>query len=104
MVPYRRGEDSTRRHARRLYTNLKFRAKVRAWASGHGIDLKISNEGHHWRFMLRDGVAEWWPSSAKLVINRAYDAGIHVHDYAQLMKQLTKKWNLNEDSDDGDYA
>lgn len=91
VVPYRPGEQPAKRHARRLYTNLKFQAKVRAWAKSHGIELKISNKGHHWRFILRDNVAEWWPSSAKLVINKAYAAGIHVHDYKQLMKQLTKE-------------
>jgi|GEM_PF-1728511 len=95
VVPYRRGEDPAERHARRLYTNLKFQEEVRAWAQRHGIVLKIKNEGHHWIFEYRNRVAEWWPSSAKLVIDRAYSKGIHVHDYKQLIKYLTKEWNLN---------
>lgn len=95
IVPYRRGEDAANRHQRRLYINLKLQGEVKGWAKANKIDLQIKNDGHHWIFKFHRSVAEWWPSSAKLVFNRAYEAGIHVHDYKQLMKELTEKWNLN---------
>lgn len=33
-------------------------------------------------------VAEWWPSSAKMVLNKNYPNGIHIHDYQQAMAEL----------------
>lgn len=96
IVPLRPKESSSGRHARRLYTNLRQQGPIRAWAKQFGIDLKISNEGHHWRFILGTEVAEWWPSSAKLVINRDYAAGIHAHDYEQVMEYLAREWNLTQ--------
>jgi len=95
VVPYRRWEDPAGRHARRLYTNLKYQADVRVWAQRLGIDLKISNEGHHWRLVFGTRVAEWWPSSAKLVLDRNYDSGVHVHDFQQVVGYLENQWNLD---------
>jgi len=30
-------------------------------------------------------LAEWWPSSAKLVLNKKWEEGIHCHDYKQAL-------------------
>jgi hypothetical protein len=38
------------------------------WAAG--TTLRITNEGHHWQIADGGFLAEWWPSSAKLVIGK----------------------------------
>lgn len=53
------------------------------------------------KIILRGAVAEWWPSSAKLVLDRKYERGVHAHDYEQVMRYLTKAWNLEERPPDG---
>lgn len=35
-------------------------------------------------------IAEWWPSSAKLVLNKDWDNGIHTHDVDQLINELAR--------------
>ena len=46
--------------------------QVRAWAERYGCLLRVLNDGHHWLFQKPGFMAEWWPSSAKLAINREY--------------------------------
>ena len=86
IVPYQRGEGFRTRHARRLSANLEQEANVRRWCAQRGLKLRITNEGHHWQ--ITDGffLAEWWPSSAKLVIGKKWHDGIHCHDYKQMLK------------------
>lgn len=36
-------------------------------------------------------VAEWWPSSAKLVLNRDYDRSFHAHDWTGVVPFLEEK-------------
>jgi hypothetical protein len=88
IVQYRRGEDFRTRHARRLRANLEQEEDVRRWCGQKGLILRITNEGHHWQ--ITDGVflAEWWPSSAKLVINKRWHDGIHCHDHKQALKVI----------------
>lgn len=86
LVPFRKGEDASTRHSRRLGTNLRRQQEVRRWCHENGISLRITNDGHHWQFIKTSFVAEWWPSSAKLVINKRWDDGVHCHDHCQAMK------------------
>jgi len=51
-----------------------------------GLTLRITNEGHHWQIADEGFLAEWWPSSAKLVIGKKWHDGIHCHDYKQALK------------------
>jgi hypothetical protein len=79
---FRPGEDPKDRHARRLRTNLTLgRYRMEGWCADHGIEFDVKNEGHHWVFLLGDARVEWWPSSAKLVVDKRFNAGIHCHDY-----------------------
>jgi hypothetical protein len=52
------------------------------------LTLRITNEGHHWRIADGGFLAEWWPSSAKLVIGKKWHDGIHCHDYKQALKVI----------------
>jgi hypothetical protein len=81
IVPFKREEDPMRRHTRRLDTNLCYQPHVREWCGKNAYTLLITNDGHHWQFKKGDFLAEWWPSSAKLVINKQWHSGIHCHDY-----------------------
>ena len=76
------------RHSRRLAVNLSNQAKLRRWCEENDLTLQITNQGHHWQVMQNGFVAEWWPSSAKLVINKQWHAGIHCHDYEQAFQVI----------------
>ena len=77
------------RHGRRLRSNLRYESQVREWCRGHGFALRISNEGHHWQLTKEKFVAEWWPSSAKLVVNKQWVRG-HCHDYGQALEMIER--------------
>jgi len=49
-----------------------------------GFTLRILNGGHHWELTRPGLTVEWWPSSAKCVINKNWPGGVHVHDHEQL--------------------
>lgn len=78
------------RHDRRLAFNMGKRDLVRKWAEENGVELKISNNGHHWRFKRGRRNAEWWPSSAKMVLQRQYNADHHIYDHEQAIEVLRR--------------
>ena len=80
VVPYRRSEDFRTRHACRLRANLEQKANLRQWCEQRRLTLRIPNEGHHWQITDGSFPAEWWPSSAKLVIGKRWHDGIHCHE------------------------
>lgn len=93
IVPFNPCEPSMVRHQRRLETNLTNKQSVLDWCATNGVTLQIKNMGHHWIFTKGQLLAEWWPSSAKLVVGKKYAHGIHVHDFQQAIDQLTKVFN-----------
>lgn len=88
QVPYIYGEPAMGRHNRRRRAALEAEANVRRWCANRGVRLVISNEGHHWRFSTAEWVAEWWPSSAKLVFDKDWNRATHVHDSSQVLAKL----------------
>jgi hypothetical protein len=57
----------------------------------NGFALRVNNEGHHWMWQKGGFVAEWWPSSAKLVFNRNYDRSFDAHDWTTVIPFLESK-------------
>lgn len=98
IIPFRPHEHPMDRHERRKQANLNHEAAIRAILAPHNIKLQINNHGHHWIF-TRDGQkVEWWPSSAKMVMNQAWDKGIHVHDYEQALGQVGRFFGIQPDT------
>jgi len=111
-VPFVPGEDASSRHWRRKGVALDMLGEVRAWCHSHGVNVCPRNEGHHWTFTWCTGerrpdalyerskrvvhVAEWWPSSAKLIFQKLWRDGVHCHDWPQVRRELVKRWNLQE--------
>ena len=89
------GEKAEDRHARRLSQNLSYEDEWHEWCRLNGIYLTITNQGHHWKFMHKAGTAEWWPSSAKLVLNYRYRDGIHAHDAGQVRPILLRFFGID---------
>jgi hypothetical protein len=83
-----RGDGRLIRHARRLNVNLQQEVHVRRWCEKRGLTLRITNGGHHWQITDGRFLAEWWPSSAKLVTGKCWQDGIHCHDYKQVLKVI----------------
>ena len=80
------------RHTRRLHGNLRCESEVREWCRTRGFNLRITNEGHHWQLNKNKFVAEWWPSSAKLVFNKQWNKGCHCHDYRQALELIERAY------------
>lgn len=96
LVPYLADESGSARHDRRLTFNVERRQLVKDWAVKCGIELRIHNDGHHWRFKKGGLFGDWWPSSAKLVLQGKFDQDQHVHDYQQAMNALSKHFKKGE--------
>lgn len=86
------GESWKERHDRRLRHNLRLLTQVFKWASDHSIAFQVNNNGHHWIFRSFERIAEWWPSSAKLVFDKNWEDGIHTHDFTQLKAEIEREW------------
>ena len=58
--------------------------------------LVVKNEGRHWQIWFPKGrvkLCEWWPASAKLVVDQQWKQGVHVHrwqDVFRVVRQLRK--------------
>jgi len=91
IIPFLPRESALDRHGRRLVTNLKQVDAVYKWAQSYGLEFTIQNTGHHWTFKRTGFIAEWWPSSAKMVFNKQWAKGVHVHDYEQAQREIVKR-------------
>lgn len=79
-----------RRRGRRLQRTLQAEAAVRAWAQKHGFALRVLNGGHHWILEKAGLFAEWWPSSAKLALNRDYLRTLHAPHWPDVKAVLER--------------
>jgi len=86
VVPYIESEGWKERHDRRKQSALDNKEKIQSWCNNHRWSMRISNAGHHWIFITQSQkMVEWFPSSGKLAIGKQWHAGIHCHDYEQLL-------------------
>jgi len=92
IVPYLPGESPSQRHERRKVSAEKNEQWLREVLCELGVTLTVHNEGHHWKMVSESMVAEWWPSSAKLVFNKKYHLGNHCHDHEQVAAKIA--WYL----------
>jgi hypothetical protein len=69
-------------------------SKLQVFCGEHGLELAISNHNAHWRIYRRpDLIAEWWPGSDKLVLERKYDDWIEcptVDSVVESMKSYSR--------------
>lgn len=87
VAPFIEGETATERHARRATAAESSIKEFRKALLEIGWSLSIVNYGTHW-IMTKHGAknkVEWWPNTAKLVINQNWRNGIHVHDTEQVL-------------------
>lgn len=86
---YSHDEGTEQRHARRQATAVhKGRKRLEDYCKAKGFSFDVTNEGLHWQ--IRHGLIliEWWPITAKMVVNKQWTKGIHVHDVRQLKHYL----------------
>jgi hypothetical protein len=76
---------------RRMERTSRFEEQVRIWTQGHGCSLRVLNDGHHWLFQKPGSVTEWWPSSARLAVNRDYGSDIHAPHWADVVTVLEQR-------------
>jgi hypothetical protein len=81
-------EYRRQRRERRMGRTARLEDQVAAWATQHGFSLRVLNDGHHWLFQKAGFMAEWWPSSAKLVVKRDYGSGLDAPHWADVVNAL----------------
>jgi hypothetical protein len=69
-------EYKRQQREQRIQRTSNSESQVRACTEQRGCSLRVLNDGHHWLFQKPGFMAEWWPSSARLALNRDY-----LHDY-----------------------
>ena len=70
---------------------VRVEEQVRVWAERHGCSLRVLNDGHHWLLQKPGFMAEWWPSSARLAVNRDYGSDIHAPHWADVVAVLEQR-------------
>ena len=91
IVPFREGEPPMMRHDRRREAAVRDHGLVADELHTMALTLKISNYGHHWKITGENFLAQWWPSSAKLVFGNGYNRGVHCHDRQQLVAAIRER-------------
>lgn len=77
------------RHRRRFNEAQSTAPELSAWCADRGVHMTVTNHGEHFRFYMNYlCVAQWWPSSAKLIVYGRWKEGIHAHDWQQVMYVL----------------
>ena len=84
-------EYKKQRRERRMERTSRLEEQVRVWAERHGCSLRVLNDGHHWLLQKPGFMAEWWPSSAKLAVNRDYGSDIHAPHWADVLTVLEQR-------------
>ena len=87
-VRYIEGETPQARHARRQRENTLNAETLRNYCRANGFRLTIGNENMHWQIKRGSLQIDWWPRTAKMVVNQRWKEGIHVHDIQQLKSYL----------------
>lgn len=91
-VPFIAGETAGQRHDRRGKRAKEDYASAAVLLEGHGWNVRLVDYGSHWIITRDRSVVEWWPSTAKCVINKKWKSGIHVHDTLQLIKVIERRF------------
>jgi hypothetical protein len=81
-------EYKRQRRGQRMQRTGGLEHQAVAWAKLHGLSLRVLNDGHHWRFQKPGFMAERWPSSARLAVNRDYGSPTHAPHWAAVVNAL----------------
>ncbi len=92
-------EKSGERHARRKSFNLKRFKIIERFCENNNLVFRLLNNGHHWQVESDKKIIEWWPSSAKVVVNKNWKRGIHCHDYEQFIEIIKKEIGAENETD-----
>jgi len=90
VVPYIEGESKQLRHSRRSNAANGRQDQTRARLESIGWSLVLKDHGSHWIISRDKNIVEWWPSTAKAVVNKRWRNGVHVHDVNQLIQLAFK--------------
>jgi hypothetical protein len=93
-----RGESWRQRHERRKETAVSPASltMIQNFCQSRGLTLAIKNNNHH--FIIRrpvdkpgEHLAQWWPQTAKLIFRCQWSRGVHCHDAAQLIFEISRQ-------------
>jgi hypothetical protein len=73
-------------------SNALNREKVlREWCEDNGLTLSVKNNHEHWIFKREDFLAEWWPSTSRLVFNKSWKRYSTVFDSRGVRNFILKR-------------
>ena len=84
-----KGESAADRHRRRLEVNKKNLDRLKVFCANKRYSMELCDSGTHWRIEKNGVEIDWFPSTAKFVVNQQWRHGIHVHDISQVICYLT---------------
>ena len=96
QIRYIEGETPDARHDRRQQHNVNRLDRLRNYCKSNGFGLKVTNEEMHWQIKRGKIQIDWWPRSAKMIVNKQWSKGIHVHDTGQIICYLEFVKRLGE--------
>lgn len=68
---------------------------MKAFCEARDLELSIRNENQHWIVSRNKFVAEWWPSTGRVVINKRWNnpsffAPGNVHEFIKFLKKRSE--------------
>lgn len=90
-MPYDPHEETEKRHARRAQAAHNHLPILKQYCEVQGWRIRVLNDGNLIEIMAGPHRYEWWPGTAKVIVNKKYERGIHCHDYQQLIRIIERK-------------
>jgi hypothetical protein len=69
-------------------TKCRLETEVKYDPNENGFKFRVLNEGQHFQIERGVMVLDWWPRTAKMVVNKKWQQAIHVHDTKQIISYL----------------
>jgi hypothetical protein len=87
-VKYDPNELPAERHDRRHFIAKRQSQRLGNYCRSNGFKFRVLNEGQHFQIERGVMVLDWWPRTAKMVVNKKWKQAIHVHDTKQIISYL----------------
>jgi hypothetical protein len=94
LVPYKFGEGFRKRHQRRMVANFSRLPVLQKFCNTFGITFIMQDSDRRWTFIKGCKQVDWWPSTAKLVINSDWHSGLHCQDHWQCQSVLKQVFGI----------
>lgn len=89
-APYIHGEQPHARHQRRKRIARDDVERLKGHLAALGAFVSIHNDGGHWQISVRGREFDWWPETARLVVDHKWGSPRKCHDVDQVVKVVRR--------------